>query len=110
MGAPSVPVHPTEIYEAVLDLGLYAALAWVYRRKKFDGQIFGLYLVGYAVLRWLVEMFRGDYPQYQYLWGWLTPGQVASAIILAGGLVLLGMLPRRALTSRRGEVRRKEGT
>jgi len=103
MGAPTVPVHPTEIYEAVLDLGLYAALAWLYRRKKFDGQIFGLYLVGYAVLRAFVEMFRGDYPQWQYVWGWLTPGQMGSAIILGGGLVLLGMLPRRALTKGAGK-------
>src|SRR5204863_5198879 len=28
-------VHPTQIYESLLNLGLYAGLAWLYRRKKF---------------------------------------------------------------------------
>src|SRR5580704_17004743 len=40
------PVHPTEIYDALLNLILYLALAWLFRRKKFDGQIFALYLIG----------------------------------------------------------------
>ncbi len=33
-------VHPTEIYDALLNLILYVFLAWLFRRKKFDGQIF----------------------------------------------------------------------
>jgi phosphatidylglycerol:prolipoprotein diacylglycerol transferase len=70
-------------------------LAWLYRRKKFDGQVFGVYLVSYALLRSFVEMFRGDYPEYQhYLGGWATPGHLASILILITGLVLLRVLPR----------------
>jgi len=91
----SAPVHPTQIYESLLNLGLYVALAWLYRRKKFDGQVFSTYLVGYAVLRSFVEMFRGDYPQYQhYLGGWATPAHLVSIGILAAGLALLWVLPR----------------
>jgi len=91
----SLPIHPTEIYDALLSLGLYTALAGLYRRKKFDGQVFGVYLVSYAVLRSFVEIFRGDYPDYQrYLGGWLTPAQLVSIPILAAGLVLLWLLPR----------------
>ena len=92
---PTYPVHPTEVYDSLLNLGLYAALAWLFRRKKFDGQVFGVYLVSYAVLRSFVEMYRGDYPQYQhYLGGWATPGHLASIAIFAAGLVLLRLLPR----------------
>lgn len=88
-------VHPTEIYESLLNLGLYAGLAWLYRHKKFDGQVFSTYLVCYALLRSFVEMFRGDYPQYQrYLGGWLTPAHLVSIGILVAGLVLLWLLPR----------------
>ena len=91
----SLPVHPTQIYESLLSLALYAALAWLYRRKRFDGQIFATYLVCYAVLRSFVEMFRGDYPQYQrHLGGWVTPAHLVSVAILAAGLVLLRILPR----------------
>ena len=92
---PTTPVHPTEIYESLLNLVLYLGLAWLFRRKKFDGQVFGTYLVCYALLRSFVELFRGDYPPYQhYLGGWATPGHLASMAILAAGLILLGLLPR----------------
>lgn len=97
-GAPTSPVHPTEIYESLLNLVLYAGLAGLYRRKKFDGQVFGAYLVGYALLRSFVEMFRGDYPQYQYLGGRITPAHLVSVLILATGLALLRLLPRPALS------------
>jgi phosphatidylglycerol:prolipoprotein diacylglycerol transferase len=87
-------VHPTEIYESLLNLCLYGALAWLYRRKKYDGQIFAVYLVSYALIRSFVELFRGDYPPYQYIWGWITPAHLVSFGILAAGLVLLSVLPR----------------
>ncbi len=101
-GAPSTPVHPTQIYESLLSLALYAGLAWLYRRKKFDGQVFGLYMVGYALFRSFVEMFRGDYPQYQYLGGWATPAHLVSLFLLGAGLVLLWRLPRPALAGKPG--------
>jgi len=91
----SLPVHPTQIYESLLNLALYAGLAWLYRRKKFDGQVFATYLVCYAILRSFVEMFRGDYPEYQrHLGGWVTPAHLVSVAILAAGLVLFRILPR----------------
>lgn len=93
LGLAATPVHPTQIYEALLNLGLYAGLAWLYRRKKFDGQVFAAYLVSYAVVRSLVEFFRGDYPVH-YLGGWATPAHLVSFGILAAGLILLWWLPR----------------
>ena len=94
----SLPVHPTQIYESLLSLCLYATLAWLFRRKKFDGEVFGAYLVGYALLRSFVELFRGDYPQH-YLDGWVTPGQLVSMVILVAGVALLWRLPRPPLPS-----------
>lgn len=95
LNPPAFPVHPTQVYESLLSLGLYGALAWLYRRRKFDGQVFAVYLVSYAFLRSLVEMFRGDYPAHQhYLGGWATPAHLVSIFILAAGLVLLRVLPR----------------
>jgi phosphatidylglycerol---prolipoprotein diacylglyceryl transferase len=88
-------VHPTQIYDSLLNLGFYLTLAWLYRRKRFDGQVFASYLMGYAVLRSLVEIFRGDYPQ-RYLGGWATPAQLVSAGILVTGLVLWRVQSRRS--------------
>ncbi len=88
-----VGVHPTQIYESALNFGLFLGLTALYRRKRFDGQIFAAYLIAYAVLRVVVELFRGDYP-IRYLGGIATPAQLVSAAILAAGMALLVILPR----------------
>lgn len=82
-----VPVHPTQIYDALLNLFLFAALAWWFRRRKFDGQIFAAYLMGYAVLRSVAELFRGDYPA-THIHAGLTSAQVVSLGIFTAGAVL----------------------
>jgi len=80
-------VHPTQLYEAGLNLLLYITLEKLYPKKRFDGQIFGLYLVAYAVLRVVVELFRGDYGTHKI--GLFTPGQLVSTAILAAGIIIL---------------------
>jgi phosphatidylglycerol:prolipoprotein diacylglycerol transferase len=88
------PVHPTEIYDAVLNFGVYLFLAWLFRSKKFDGQIFATYLLCYAVTRSFVEYFRGDYSDLHYHLG-LTPAQWISVPIFVTGLALAAVLSRR---------------
>ena len=83
-----VGVHPTEIYDALLNLVLYLMLAWLFRRKKFDGQILALYFIGYAICRTTVEFFRGDYPADHIHAGIFTSAQLVSAPILLVGLAL----------------------
>ena len=90
---PSLPVHPTQVYESLLGLALYLGLAWLYRRKKFEGQVFAAYLVGYAVTRSIVEIFRGDYTD-PHLHGGLTPAHLISIGIFAAGIGLLWFLRR----------------
>jgi phosphatidylglycerol:prolipoprotein diacylglycerol transferase len=89
-----VGVHPTQIYDALLNLGLYAGLARLYRRKQFDGQVFASYLLGYAVTRSVVELFRGDYP-VRYLGGWATPAHLLSLVVLVTGAILYATLRSR---------------
>jgi phosphatidylglycerol:prolipoprotein diacylglycerol transferase len=96
VGMPGIPVHPTEIYDGLLNLILYAGLAWMFRHKKFDGQIFALYLIGYAVCRFIVEFFRGDYPPDHIHDGIFTSAQLLSPLILLAGIVLAVILSRRA--------------
>jgi phosphatidylglycerol:prolipoprotein diacylglycerol transferase len=91
---PTTPVHPTQVYDALLSLILYAGLAWLYRRKKFDGQVFGTYLLGYACTRSFVELFRGDYTPI-HLHGGLTPAHLISIGVFVTGVVLLVLLRRR---------------
>ena len=93
------PVHPTQIYDSFLSLGLYAALAWLYRRKKFDGQVFATYLMAYAALRSFVEMFRGDYSEAHRHAG-LTPAHLVSIGIFAAGVGLFAVLRGRVTSAK----------
>jgi phosphatidylglycerol:prolipoprotein diacylglycerol transferase len=88
-------VHPTEIYDGLLNLVLYIFLAWLFRRKKFDGQIFATYLIIYAVFRSIAEYFRGDYPT-DHVHAGLTSAQLVSVPIFIVGLALAAVLSRRA--------------
>ena len=89
-----IAVHPTEIYDALLNLILYVFLAWLFRRKKFDGQIIATYLMVYAVFRSIAETFRGDYPT-DHVHAGLTSAQLVSVPIFVMGIILAIILSRR---------------
>ena len=83
----SLPVHPTQLYEAVLAFAFAFVLQRNFGRRRRAGDVFSLMLVGYGIIRFAVEFFRADNaPAYLGL----TISQVISvAIILTGGLTLL---------------------
>ena len=88
------PVHPTQIYDSLDNFLLYLLLAWLFRHKKFDGQVFATYLIGYAITRSIMECFRGDYPPDHIHYG-LTPGELVSIPIFIAGLALAAALAHR---------------
>jgi len=59
-GAPSLPVHPTQLYEAAVGLVGAAAAALALRRGRRDGRAFAAFLAVYAAGRFAVELVRGD--------------------------------------------------
>ena len=90
-----LPVHPTQIYDGLLNLALYLGLAWMFRhRRKFDGQIFATYLICYAFTRSISEAFRGDYDD-AHLHGGFTPAHLVSVAILVTGVVFFAVLKNR---------------
>ena len=99
-GSAALAVHPVQIYESLLNFALYFFLAWLYRRKKFDGQILAVYLLGYALLRSFVEMFRADYKVSEYFFnGAVSPGQFVSIGIFAAGAILFALKSPKRKTS-----------
>ncbi len=91
-------VHPTQVYDSLLNLALFLGLAWLHRHRKFEGQIFAAYFLGYAITRSIAESFRGDYPPGQYLGGVLTPAHLVSIVIFTAGAVLYWKLSHRKLS------------
>src|SRR6266852_615503 len=55
------PLHPTQLYEASAEtLILIILLATESRGRRFAGRTFWLYMLLYAISRFIVEIFRGD--------------------------------------------------
>ncbi|WP_395026863.1 prolipoprotein diacylglyceryl transferase [Comamonas odontotermitis] len=54
-----LPRHPSQIYQFLLEGVLLFILLWWYSRKpRGEGQVAGLFMVGYGVLRFTAEYFR----------------------------------------------------
>ncbi len=51
-------VHPTQLYELVLDLAAFVFLFWVKKRVRRDWDLFLLSLASYGLIRFVVEFFR----------------------------------------------------
>lgn len=67
--ACTLPVHPAQLYETLMDLGIFIALSCALSRKKYHGQVFLLYFVLYGAGRFLLEFLRADNPLLMSLGG-----------------------------------------
>ncbi len=85
--ATSEQVHPTPVFETVA-MGLVALLLWQLRDRLRPGALFGLYLVLAGVERLLIELIRRTDP----VLAGLTPAQLFSVAMIAGGALLLTRL------------------
>jgi phosphatidylglycerol:prolipoprotein diacylglycerol transferase len=57
----TLPLHPVQLYESFGELALFLVLVLLVRpRKAFHGQVLATWLLCYAVLRTVVELFRAD--------------------------------------------------
>ena len=87
---PSVPRHPSQLYEAVLEgLVLFVLLAVLARRPSIrdrHGLLTGIFLAGYGTFRFLVEFVRQYDPREGLLWGVFSQGQVLSVPMVLIGI------------------------
>ena len=61
MNLPSHSLHPTQIYESAACLAIAAFCLWVvHPRKRYDGQVFLVFVALYAAARFVIEFFRDD--------------------------------------------------
>lgn len=84
------PRHPSQLYEFSLEgILLFFVIWWYARKKRPEGCVAAIFLVGYAVARIIAECFREPDVQRGFLaFGWLTEGQLLSIPMLIFGLIL----------------------
>lgn len=92
----AVPLVPAELFEAILDFGILAALLYLYPRKKFDGQVALVYFIAYSLARFGLEFLRTDSLEVAGL-------KVAQITALATAAIALSLFIK--LKSRREKVR-----
>ncbi|MGH8456844.1 MAG: prolipoprotein diacylglyceryl transferase [Stenotrophobium sp.] len=91
--AGPLPRHPSMLYEAALEgLVLFCILIWFGAKPRPRMAVSGLFLIGYATFRSLVEFVRVPDVQLGYLaWGWVTMGQILCLPMFIAGFTLLGL-------------------
>lgn len=77
--------HPSQLYEAAKNLVIAGILLWQGKKQRKEGYMFGLFLLLYGVLRFVVEFVR----EPQIFVGPLTMGQALSVPLAIIGICLM---------------------
>ena len=96
-GVEFIQVHPTFLYESCWNLCLLIFMLWFRKYKKYDGQMFWIYLFGYGTGRFWIENLRTD--QLILFGTGLAVSQALSLVLIlvaAGNLIWRGRKHRQA--------------
>ena len=81
----NVRLEPTQLIEAAAEFFNFILLTWLLKRKKFDGQVFGSFMVLYGVERFFIEFLRGDNGRGEVFGGVMSGTQLISIFLVIGG-------------------------
>ena len=86
-GVEYIQVHPTFLYESLWNVGVLLFLFWFRKRKKFNGEVFLMYLIGYGLGRIWIEGLRTDQLLLPVVG--LPVSQLLSGCLVVGCIILV---------------------
>lgn len=90
-----INLHPTQLYEAGAVFALFMTLLYVFKHRKFAGQVVLTYFMAYPIIRSVIEAFRGDLIRGFVVEDILSTSQFISLLLfLAATAVLMWRLKR----------------
>ncbi|MBO5274286.1 MAG: prolipoprotein diacylglyceryl transferase [Clostridia bacterium] len=89
---PTMPVHPTFLYESIWNVLGFVIINLLYKKKKFNGQIFLMYISWYGFGRMLIEGLRTD---SLYIFGSVRVSQLVGFLSFAIGIVAIFYMLRK---------------
>jgi phosphatidylglycerol:prolipoprotein diacylglycerol transferase len=108
----NLPRHPSQLYEAFFEgIFLWAVLWFVFRKRRlFKGFLLSVYLMGYGLIRFIIEYFREpdieigypiqlvkiDNPNYQISPFNFTIGQILCFLMIACGITAIFLFRKAA--------------
>lgn len=63
-GVDNLTRYPTQLFSSAINVILFILLITYYARRKFDGQVFLLYMMGYSIYRFAIEFLRFNESHY----------------------------------------------
>lgn len=90
----SFPVHPTQLYELLVGFFLFGLLMYLRRVRRFTGEVFLAWIIGYGILRPIIEVLRDDDQRGNV--GPLSTSQFIGLVSVVLGTALLLHLIRRS--------------
>lgn len=94
VGTPlGTPLHPTQVYESLAGLLIFAVLVVLERRgRSFPGRTFWSFVLLYAVSRFMIEFYRGD--DRGFVFDMISTSQLISLVLAPLSLFMLWYLSR----------------
>ena len=83
-------LHPAQVYEFILDYILFVVLWRKSEKQKYDGELFVTYIIGFSLIRGIVEFFRIN----PVIWGPFSISHLLSLVFIVAGLVIHSYLKR----------------
>jgi len=78
--------HPSQLYEAFFEGIVLFIILWSIRKKSpFDGFLFALYLIGYGLVRFIIEFYREPDIQLGLILGMFSMGQMLCILMMLAG-------------------------
>ena len=79
--------HPSQLYEAFFEGIVLFIILWSIRKKSpFDGFLFALYLIGYGLVRFIIEFYREPDIQLGLILGMFSMGQMLCILMMLAGV------------------------
>lgn len=90
MDAAQALRHPSQLYEALFEGLFLFCILWPIRKKNpFPGFMVGLYIIGYGLVRFIIEFFREPDAHLGFVLGFNTMGQVLCIAMMLAGVVII---------------------
>jgi phosphatidylglycerol:prolipoprotein diacylglycerol transferase len=94
----NTPLHPTQLYEATFIFSIFILLTILKKKKQFDGQLFLIYIILYAIGRGVLELYRADLERGFVIKDIITNSQFISLLMISGALYFYVKLRRKVLS------------
>lgn len=89
VGHNDVPVYPTQLWESAASVLIWIITSFLWRHRRFDGQVISAVLLLYSIWRPINESMRGDEVRGLGYFGLFTTSQLISIPVAVVGVAIL---------------------